>query len=505
MMVSLDAPVVQTSGGAVAGHHIDESFEYLNMPYAAPPVGVRRFRPPVRATAWEDVRDGTQLGPICPQPFDPLDGPIGGGPVVEDEAACLTVNAWRPTSGSGHPVFVWIHGGGFTNGYGGEPTYRGPAFARDGVLAFSFNYRLHAFGMLDLRGLFPGAEDTANLALRDCVAALEWIRDNAAAFGGDPANVTICGESAGAALVGALVGAPAARGLFQRAVLQSGSCMQLLEPEESRTIAVRFLETVRVRPGDWAALQAVPTEKIVEAAARFDLLSGDHAGRSVHLPWNTLRDERTMPRSGWEVVRDGERPELDLLIGTTADEYRLRWLAEEPNVEPEPLANLDAADQARLIEAYRSTGARGESLRDVHEAITNDQAFLTPAVRHGDAHVAAGGKAYMYLFTWRSPVLGGRIGAAHALENAFVFDQLVAPGFHGEDPPRELAADVHGAWVRFAKTGDPGGGRLPDWPLHDPVARPVLRFDVPCTLLHAPFAAELAAWAAVDDARLGVV
>ncbi|MFZ1994299.1 MAG: carboxylesterase family protein [Solirubrobacteraceae bacterium] len=501
------APIVHTRGGAVSGVEVDRSYRYLRIPFAAPPVGALRFRPPVRERAWQGVRDGTILGAVCPQPLDPLDGPMGTLDPPADEAACLTVNVWMPTfppaAQAGHPIFVWMHGGSWRNGFGGEPTYDGAAFARDGVVAVSFNYRLHALGLLDLRALFPDAHDTANLALRDAIAALEWTRDNAAAFGADADNVTICGESAGAAGVGALLAAPAAQGLFHRAILQSGSCHQVLEPAEAQHIAERFLTEVGVTPGDWPALQTVSVQRVVAAASDARRLVSGSDGRPLRLPWNTVRDDDSLPRTGYEALTAGALRDVDLLCGTTADEFRLRWLIEEPNVEPAPLAHLSAVQQRRLVDAYRRAG-RGATRRDLHEAVTNDQSFLLPAVRAADAHTHHGGRTFMYLFSWPSPVLGGRIGAAHALENGFVFDTLVTPGFHGEDPPRELARDMHGAWVRFTATGDPNGGSLPKWPTHDAASRPVLRFDVPCELLHAPFQTELEAWADVADAALGV-
>ncbi|WP_246473648.1 carboxylesterase/lipase family protein [Streptosporangium becharense] len=496
-------PIVKTEAGAVRGVRNPTHLTFRNIPYAAPPVGRLRFAAAQPAPPWAGVLDGTGPGPVAPQRFEEIDRRLGAVELPSDEAGALHLTVHTPGLEGKRPVFVWIHGGSYTSGSSAWRIYDGARFARDGVVFVGFNYRLGAFGFLDLRAHFP--DDgllTANPALSDAVLALRWIRDNIAAFGGDPDSVTIAGESAGAGMVTALLTSPQARGLFHRAVPQSGMNFCIQEPEQSAAIAGNLLRRLGVRAGDRAALEAVSTETLLQASEdRACLLDGVPGG--PHLAWNMHRDPETLPTGGYEPFAAGSLSQIDLLIGTTADENKLRWLAEEPTGIDEGVDIDDPEQVRRLREVYRKAG-RAEKEWEISEAIVNDLSYLVPATRAAEEHARHGGRTFMYLFTWRSPVLDGRLGACHALENAFVFDRLQSPEFHGPRPPQWLADAIHGAWIRFARTGRPGHPLLPEWPEFDPESRAVMELGATCRVVYDPRGREFRAWRDLPASVFGV-
>ena len=247
---------VRTTAGEIKGFEKDGIHYFKGVPFAAPPIGDLRFAPPQPPVPWQGTRDCTVDGPICPQAAIPLEGPLADvisatQPMDED---CLTLTVTTPSPDGSLPVMVWIHGGAFTGGSGSTPIYDGTSFARDGIVYVSINYRLHALGFLYLDELFEEAKGTGNLGILDQVRALEWVRDNISAFGGDPDNVTIFGESAGGMSVGTLMGTPSANGLFQHAIPQSGAGSHNIKPETATRVTKRILELLEVEPGDWEAL-----------------------------------------------------------------------------------------------------------------------------------------------------------------------------------------------------------------------------------------------------------
>ncbi|MFE1349838.1 carboxylesterase/lipase family protein [Streptomyces sp. NPDC058757] len=464
---------------------------------------------------WEGVRKATEFGPTAPKrPYAPPLDALLPDPAVEGDD-CLHVNVWAPWAPTGQtdptdsvdpvgavgtvgpeggpssrrPVMVWIHGGSLVHGSNAVPVYDGTAFARDGVVLVSVNYRLGVEGF----GVFPDAP--ANLGLRDQIAALVWVRENIAAFGGDPERVTVFGESAGAISIAALLASPLARGLFRRAVVQSGAPMAL-PPERAR----RTTEAVAKRlgiPATAEAFAAVDRERLLtaqtEVTAKGSPLTG--SGHSFQI----VVDGDILPRDPAEALTAGGpvggagRPSagqvhketaagagvdsggVDLLLGTTTDEYRL-WFVPSGLVERLSPLMLRLAlwktrvpsRTARVYRANRPQARPGEVLG----ALATDKLLRVPLNRLADARLRAGaaGRTYLYEFGWPSPVLG--LGACHALELGFVFDTLDTPeakALTGPDAPRELAAAMHAAWVAFAADGDPG------WRAWD-AERPVMAF-----------------------------
>ncbi|MEV8054011.1 carboxylesterase/lipase family protein [Streptomyces bacillaris] len=450
----------RTAQGTVRGAVERGVAVFRGIPYAAAPVGARRFRGPEPPEPWEGVREALAFGPTAPKrPYaPPLDRLLPDPEVPGDE--WLNLNVWTPsTDAAGLPVLVWIHGGSLLHGSSAVPVYDGWAFARDGVVLVSVNYRLGIEGF----GLFPDAP--ANRGLLDQLAALEWVRENIAAFGGDPDRVTVAGESAGAVSVAALLATDRAAGLFRRAVLQSGA-PAALAPEAARGTTALIAKRLGV-PATAAALAAVEPEALL--AAQTGVTSGGNplTGRNS---FQLVVDGELLDRDPAEALRTGAASGVDLLMGTNTEEYRL-WFVPSGLTERIGRLKLRLAllkfgvpnATARTYRANRPDATPGELLG----VLATDLLLRAPLNRLADARVGAEGATYVYEFGWPTPVQ--RLGACHALELGFVFDTLAHPdtrALTGPDAPQELADAMHRAWVDFATTGDPG---WPSWDARRPV------------------------------------
>jgi para-nitrobenzyl esterase len=488
---------VTTTSGVVRGTARGPAVAFLGIPYAAPPFGDLRFAAPVPASRWDGVRDCTEYGPTAPKP--PYPAPVDlllPEPVVPGEDV-LNLNVWTPDpSAPGLPVLVWVHGGAFVNGSGAVPQYDGTAFARDGVVLVTINYRLGVDGFLHFDDGGP-----ANRGLLDQVAALEWVRDNIAAFGGDPGRVTIAGESAGAMSVTSLLSMPRAAGLFSRAVAQSGAGHHALSSGTARRVAGYLAERLGV-PLTREALAAVPVPELLaaqqalsqEAAAAPDPARwGEIAGNAM--VFEPVVDGDVLPALPITAVVAGAGADVDVLVGTNTDEHALFLV---------PNGFVDLVDERLLrralvgygvpadaaIDTYRD-GAPTATPGDLLVQVATDWFFRVPAVRLAEARAGAPGRTYVYEFAWPSPQFGGRLGACHALEIAFVFDTLASDGvvpLAGPAAPQELADVVHAAWVAFVRTGDPG------WPAYDVPTRPVQVFGELSAVVRDPRPARRALW-----------
>lgn len=455
--------MVSTTAGRVRGRIRGGVAAFLGIPYAAPPVGAAAFQEPRPHEPWDGVRDATSYGPTAPQVGYPA--PIAAilDNVVELGDDYLNLNVWTPDpSSEGRlPVMVWIHGGAFARGSNRIAIYAGDTFARDGVVCVGVNYRLGVPGF----GAFPDAPD--NRGLLDQIAALEWVRDNIAAFGGDPANVTIFGESAGAMSVASLLSSPRVTGLFGRAAMQSGNGITVADVDDARKVTARLAERLGV-PHAAAAFGEIPTADLLKAQTQAVLeftMNPDPEiwGKTVTdigmgiMNIFPVLDGEILPDIPQNRIADGAGAEIGLLAGWNATEFRFFFA---------PTGVLEAATpemaRAMLSRAGMPTALLDERLADgvsagdaLCEAITAI-AFADPT--RALAELRPESPTYLYEFAWESPVCDIRAG--HAVELPFVFDHLeAAHALTGPDPDQSVADAMHAAWVRFAKTGDPGWAR----------------------------------------------
>jgi para-nitrobenzyl esterase len=497
--------VVETATGSVQGAVEDGIAIFRGIPYAAPPVGDLRFRPPQPAAPWSGVMEATAFGPSSLQSPSPLEQLLGSQELEMSED-CLTLNVWAPTADDAkRPVMVWIHGGAFLTGTGATPWYDGTSFARNGdVVLVTINYRLGALGFLHLDDI--GGESyggSGNLGILDQVAALEWVRDNIEAFGGDPNNVTAFGESAGAMSVGTLLGLPAAKGLFARAIPQSGASHNARTPEVANQVTAAMFEELGIdaSPAGAAALRDVPTDKLLEAQNAVSLRYW-----SAGLGFAPVVDGVVLPERPIEAIGRGHAQGVSVLIGSNRDEMKLFTMLDpalseldEAKLRHRVAANLGDPERANaLVDAYRATrpaATPGELWTDLQ----SDYIFRIPAIRLAEHQSSLGNPVHMYLFTWATPIMGGILGSCHALEIPFVFNNLDQPGAHMftgtiDDALRGLARTMHQSWSSFARTGQPSAAGLPDWPTYTADTRPTMQFDLTSTVEADPASVDRAAW-----------
>lgn len=477
--------------GDIRGDIKEGVLRYLGIPYAAAPVGPLRFALPAPAPSWSGTRDATMPGPSAPQRLRALPGldvaPLVGARWVEGDAY-LTLNVWRPAaSGEGRPVMVFIHGGGFVVGSKDASVQDGATFARDGVVCVAINYRLGIDGFLPIPGV------PTNLGLRDMTAALAWVRDHIALFGGDPGNVTVFGESAGAIAIADLLTSPLAAGLFRRAIVQSGHGAMTRDIPVAQRLVRKLARTLKVSPDRAGFASVAPAEvfdaveKVSSPTTRLNLR--DASGRepvfgiSRFVP---VHGDDVLPRPPLEGLKDGAGADVDLLIGTNAEEMNLYLVPTGVRAKiGRALAWLALRrSQPRAWQVLKAYGLGREHAGRVLNRALSDLVFRWPARRFAEEHR---GRTWMYEFDWRSPRFEGELGAAHGMELPFVFDSLATTtgpeGLTGEAPPQELATRIHRLWVRFATDGT-----LP-WPQFTRDARHVHQLAADRTIVEAPMPA----------------
>ncbi len=493
--------IVEARSGKIEGVETDGCLAFKGIAFAAPPVGDLRFLPPVREAAWSDVRDASAFGADVAQNVMILEQMMGTTSHPKSEDA-LFLNVWTPSLDGTRPVMVWIHGGAFQFGAGSTPWYDGTRFANDGdVVLVTINYRLGPLGFLYLGDLCddPALASSGNLGILDQVAALEWVQECISEFGGDPANVTIFGESAGAGSVATLMGTPAARpgALFHKAIAQSGAASWGLTPEHATNQARRVATALGIDATDVAAWRAVTADALVEASSVLGLETD-----SATLPFAPVHDGVVLPQPPLDAIAGGSAKGVALLTGTNLDEMTLF------NIIDPALGSMDDAALAQRISEWIRDGAdtllagyranRADATTgDLWTAISTDAVFRVPMLRLLDAH-APHGELHAYLFTWPTPAFGGALKSCHAVEIPFVFDNLHQPGaamFLGDDAPRDtVAAPMHRAWHAFARSGTPTHGAIPAWAPYDANRRPTMRIDTTWELLDDPYGVERALW-----------
>ena len=467
-------PVVRLRDGAVRGKAESGVYAFLGLPYAAPPFGANRMRPPQPVRPWDGERDATAFGPTVPKGDYPPQYASLFPEVVIGGDECLNLNVWTPAHGAaGLPVLVWIHGGSFMNGSSSVGAYDGAAFARDGVVFVSINYRLAAEGFL-----FFG-DGAANLGLLDQLAALRWVQDNVSAFGGDPARVTVAGESAGAMSVTTLLSMPLAEGLFAQAIAESGAGAHTLTSQEGRTVGAYLADALGVPP-ERESIKAVPLDKLVRAASDLvvEVQTAPDPARWGQLalsllPFAPAVDGTVLPAAPLPAISAGQGGGVPLLIGSNLQEARLFLVAPATiDLIDEPTLAVAAggyglpASGLAVYQANRPGGTPG----DVLAAVITDWFFRIPAIRVAEARDSAAGSArtWMYRFDWPEPQANKGLGACHAVEIPYVFDTIARADVRpllGDAPSQAVADRAHRVWVDFITRGEPG------WAPYDTASR----------------------------------
>lgn len=492
------ADAVATVGqGQIAGYSENGVYIYKGIPYAK----AARFMAPEAPEAWQGVRSCRNYGPTCPQgvrqgwqndeiafAFNWDDGYPG-----ED---CLRANVWTPAKGADggrRPVMVWLHGGGFAAGSGQElPGYDGASLARKGdVVVVTLNHRLNVLGFLDLSDFGPEYAVSGNAGLLDLVAALNWVRDNAEAFGGDPGNVTIFGQSGGGGKVSTLCATPAAKGLFHKAVVQSGSTLSTMTSEMSRRIGRETVRQLGLTAGNIGEISKIPYEKLLAAGTaavetvRKQAEAENGTGGAFIFGWAPTVDGAVLPRQPFADGAPAQSRDIPMMIGTTRCEFSpSTYVPMFRNADTEMAVGFlrqrygqEGADHIIAAYAKAYPGYRPVDLIDF------DTTFRPNAVRQADIKAAQGGApVYMYLFTWESPVLDGALRSTHCMEIPFVFAnaKIHASMTGGGAQAETLAGRMSDAWIAFARTGNPNTPSLPHWPAYTPDQRATMFFDNDC-------------------------
>lgn len=496
VLTGSQVPATTTEFGQIRGYIHNDITTFKGIPYAQ----AKRFEAAVNPTKWEGIKSTTMYGPVAPL--------LNPTTAIQDESEfvfdhdwgfpnedCLSLNVWTPqaTTAKKRPVLFWIHGGGFTTGSSHElPSYDGENLAKKGdVVVVSINHRLNVLGFLDLSAHGEKYKHSANNSILDMVKALEWVKNNIENFGGDPNNVTIFGQSGGGAKVTTLMAMPKAKGLFHKAINQSGSFRTaMLEKEDTQAIATETLKILGLNTTNVDSIQNIPFEVLAEASGKALKVVGAQmkaAGKPVigfGLNWGPSRDGTDLPYQLSSKEALAVSKDIPFLIGTAKNEFapfaNMRFVGASDETIMKHIKDTYKDKADAYVKAVKKAYPNDTEAKDLLDV---DTMFRPGAVQEAnDKSGLNGAPVYMYLFTWQSPVFDGKYKALHCMELPFVFDNidLANKMTGGGEEAHQLADKMSSAWLNFAKTGNPNHAGLPEWPAYNSNNTATMHFDVTC-------------------------